>query len=149
MADSPLTRKLGIKPGHRLLIVNAPEGYREKLVPLPEGVKMYITAEGGTFDFILLFVKSKADVDIHALHAVEALKPGGLLWLAYPKKTSGITTDVSRDEGWDTLKNAHYEGVSLIAIDETWSATRFRPSAEVKSRAKAESFKNSDDLRSG
>lgn len=134
MADSSLARKFGIKPGHRLLVVNAPEGYMERLAPLPDGAEISTTAEGSPFDFVLVFMRSKADVDIHAPHAMEAVKPGGLLWFAYPKKTSGIKTDISRDEGWETAHQAGYQGIALISIDDTWSAMRFRPTSEIKSR---------------
>jgi hypothetical protein len=133
MADSPLSRKFGIKPAHKLLVVNAPEGYQEKLRPLPDGAEIHSTAEGSPFDFVLVFMQSKADVDIHSLHAIEALKPGGLIWFAYPKKSSGIKTDISRDEGWETVHKAGYQGIALISIDDTWSAMRFRPTADIKS----------------
>jgi hypothetical protein len=133
MADTPLTKKLGIKPGFRMLILNAPDGYRDLLAPLPEGAEVHLAAKG-MFDFAQLFVHSQADVDEHALTAIRAVKSGGLLWLSYPKKSAKIKTDISRDVGWDAVKNAGWEGVTLITIDDTWSAMRFRPASEVKSR---------------
>ena len=61
------------------------------------------------------------------------LKPDGLFWLSYPKKTSTIAADLSRVEGWDVLDAAGWRPVSQIAIDATWSALRFRPRDAVRS----------------
>jgi hypothetical protein len=135
MADTPLTKKLAIKPGYKLLILNAPDGYIDRLDPLPDGATIHTkAADESGFDFVQVFVRSKADVDANAQAAVGALKPGGLLWFAFPKKTSKIKTDVTRDVGWDTLTAMAYGPVTAIAIDDTWSALRFRPNSEVKSR---------------
>lgn len=135
MADTPLTKKLAIKPGYKLLILNARDGYINTLNPLPEGATLHTKAVGQSgFDFVQVFVRSKADVDSHAQSAVAALKPGGLLWFAFPKKTAKLKTDITRDVGWDTLTAMAYGPVTAIAIDDTWSALRFRPNSEVKSR---------------
>jgi len=135
MAETPLRKKLAIKPGYKLLILNAPDGYIDQLNPLPEGATVHTQAAGESgFDFVQVFARSKADVDNHAQSAVRLLKQGGLLWFAFPKKTSKIKTDVTRDVGWDTLMDMAYGPVTAIAIDDTWSALRFRPNSEVKSR---------------
>lgn len=135
MAETLLNKKLAIKPGYKLLILNAPDGYIDRLNPLPEGAAIQTSAAGESgFDFVQVFVRSKADVDTHALPAINVLKPGGLLWFAFPKKTSKIKTDITRDVGWNTLTNRAYGPVTAIAIDDTWSALRFRPNSEVKSR---------------
>lgn len=132
MAESPLIKKLGIKPGQKMLILNVPEGYIQALGALPAGNEVE-TAPGGTFDFVQLFVRNKADIDNHATTAMQSLKPGGLLWFTYPKKSSSIKTDITRDTGWDALMAAGIRPVTQIAIDDTWSALRFRPTSEVKS----------------
>lgn len=74
---------------------------------------------------------SKAELAQHRAIALQALKPGGLLWFAYPKKSSGLKTDITRDVGWDAVTQAGLKGVAQVAIDETWSALRFRPVEEV------------------
>lgn len=136
MPDTPLATKLGIKPGMTLLILDAPDGYRTRLDPLPEGVQIgTIALPGGLFDLVQVFVRSKADVDRHAAGALAALKPGGLLWFGFPKKSAKLQTDVSRDSGWDALHAAGWEIVSVIAIDDTWSAGRFRPAGARHARA--------------
>jgi hypothetical protein len=137
MADSPLAKKLGIKPGHKLLIMNAPEKYMGMLEPLPEGVdaQTRVPAGGeGTFDFVQAFAHNRADVERQAGEALRALKPGGLLWFSYPKGRSKVKTDITRDVGWESVTGAGMEIVAQVSIDDTWSAGRFRPSGDVKSR---------------
>ena len=133
MAASPLTKKLGIKAGHKVLVMNAPEGYLDSLTDLPQGIEPTTIADG-TFDFVQVFVSSKADVDYLGPTGLGALQPGGFLWFSYTEKSSKITTDISRDTGWDSLTAAKMRPVSQISIDETWSALRFRPVDDVKSR---------------
>jgi hypothetical protein len=135
VAETPLLDKLKIKPGQKLLILNAPDGYMQLLGPLPQGTEVK-TGGAGIFDWVQVFVRSKAEVDASAGSAVKALKPGGMLWFTFPKKTSKIKTDISRDTGWDVLRGLGMEGVSLISVDDTWSAMRYRPAADVKSRKK-------------
>jgi len=135
MAETPLAKKLGIKPGNKILILNAPNDYLPMLQPLPGGAAI-TTASEGTFDVVQLFVHNKAELDSQAAGAIKALKPGGWLWFSLPKKTSKQQSDLSRDTGWDSVLAAGYEGVTLISIDDTWSAFRFRPPSEVKSRKK-------------
>jgi hypothetical protein len=120
--------RVNIQPGRRALILNAPDGYRALLDPLPEGVDLAATPDG-IFDFVQLFAKNKADLAQYAPAAMAALKPGGMLWIAFPKKTSKIQTDISRDTGWDVVQQAGWQGVFLISVDDVWSAMRFRPAS--------------------
>jgi hypothetical protein len=131
MAGSALAKKLGIREGQRLLIINAPEGYVDSLAPLPEYAEVQTTPDGA-FDFVQVFVHSRADVEQYARTAIGALKPGGLLWFTYPKKTSKIKTDIHRDLGWDAVTNAGMEGIASVSVDDTWSGIRFRPAGDVK-----------------
>ena len=130
MSETLLLKKLGIKPGKSLLILNAPDGYIATLAPLPEDATLQ-TQAGGTFDFVQVFVRDKADLHRNAPTAMQALKSGGLLWFTYPKKTSAIKSDISRDVLWEELSDTGMSPVTMIAIDETWSALRFRPTSEV------------------
>jgi hypothetical protein len=131
MPGTTLVKKLGIKPKQRIIILNAPEGYREQLGDLPADVELATTLNG-IFDVVHVFVKNKAEVDQYAPKAIQAVKPGGLLWFSYPKKSSKVATDLSRDFGWDAALNAGWRPVTLISIDDVWSAFRFRPLSEVK-----------------
>jgi hypothetical protein len=132
MAVSLLVKKLGIKPGFRVLIMNAPDGYAEQLEPLPPGAE--VASKGkGPFDLVYLFAANQAELNRFAPKAVKAVKPLGHLWIAYPKKTSKLNTDLSRDVGWDTVHAAGWTGVAICAVDDTWSALRLRPVEDVGS----------------
>lgn len=126
MGESTLAKKLGIKPGQRLLLLRIPEGYRQLLGVLPEGATVAETA-GGTFDFVQLFVSHRAELEREAPQAIRAVTCDGLLWIAYPKKSSKVKSDITRDVGWEVMYEARLGPVTQIAIDEVWSALRFRP----------------------
>ena len=134
MPAGDLTKKMGMRPGHRVLVLNAPDGFTETLAPLPERVALETTPTGGAFDLIHVFVHDKAEVDRMAPDALAVLSPGGLLWFSHPKKSSKIKTDITRDVGWDILAVSGLRPVSLVSIDETWSAFRFRPVEDVNPR---------------
>ena len=133
MEQNVLIKKLGVKPGQKLLVMNPPPDYIKKLGELPEGTEIS-TAPEGAFDFVQLFVRKKADIEEQASIAIQALKLGGLLWFAYPKKSSGVKTDITRDIGWEAVRSTGMRPVSLVSIDDTWSALRFRPESDVKAR---------------
>jgi hypothetical protein len=135
MSETPLTKKLGIKPGCRLLILNAPAGYLHMLDPLPGGAVVQV-ANSGQYDFVQCFVHSQADIERYAPVAIPAVKSEGLLWFSYPKISSHVKTDVTRDSGWERLKREGLRPVTQIAIDNIWSALRFRPANQVRSAKK-------------
>ena len=126
MADTSLAKKLVIKPHYHILLINAPEGYREHMGELPEGVTV-TTQSDGPFDMVQAFAEQRAGLEEVAPLAIRAVKPDGLLWLTYPKKTGKIASDLSREVMWEVLVPHHWHPVTQISIDETWSALRFRP----------------------
>lgn len=127
-SEKTIAQKLLIRAGYKIAILNAPQHY----VPgsLPENVTIHYQLNG-EYDLVHLFVQKIADLDAHAVAAINAVKAGGLLWISYPKKTGKIKTDITRDFGWETVEHAGWVGVTQIAIDETWSALRFRPKDDV------------------
>lgn len=131
MTTSALGKKLQIKPGDRVLLLDAPEGFAASLDPLPEGAAI-ATAARGRFDVVHLFVRDSRALSRSAAKALNAVADGGVLWIAYPKKSSGVETDLTRDVGWKVVEEAGWGGVAQVAIDEVWSALRFRPEAEVQ-----------------
>jgi len=133
-SSQTLSKKLGLKPGYRVLTLSAPNGILRLLEPLPEGVTIEKQARPGAFDAVILFAVDKAALDAQLDSGLSALKPGGMFWAAYPKKSSKIKTDLSRDEGWEGLHARGYEGVTLVSLDDTWSVYRSRPLSEIKSR---------------
>ncbi|MCZ6559802.1 MAG: hypothetical protein O6931_02785 [Gammaproteobacteria bacterium] len=85
-------------------------------------------------DFAIAFVNSCADVRRLAKTAAGALKEDGILWFCYPKKSSGVETDINRDKGWEPLSTLGYRGVRQISIDSVWSAIRFRETGFVRKK---------------
>jgi hypothetical protein len=81
--------------------------------------------------FTLVFALNKAEAEKLAAIAAPATEYDGVLWLAYPKGTSKIKTDINRNTLWDIFASFNLRPVSNVAIDETWSALRYRPEAEV------------------
>lgn len=81
----------------------------------------------GKFDWVQIFVKNKAELDKLAPKAIQALKPESLLWISFPKRTSKIQTDLTRDKGWESLRKADLKWITLISVNDTWSAFSLRP----------------------
>ena len=123
--ESPIIKKLRIQEGMHVAIINAPPDYIKSLGKLPKNVKIGTTAKGH-YDFVHLFVRNKSELIRMAPGAVKLLTPNAPFWISYPKKSSKQETDLSRDESWKILNEMNFEGVSLIAIDEKWSAGRFK-----------------------
>ncbi len=132
MSEKTLSQKLLIKPGNRLLLLNAPEGYAARLNDLPAGCVLETVPAEAAFDWVQAFVYHEADIHQYAALAMQSAKAGAIVWFAYPKKTGAIKTDISRDHGWQSVVSAGWEGVTQIALDDTWSALRFRPISEIK-----------------
>jgi hypothetical protein len=135
MVDATLIKKLGIKPKQRFIILNAPEGYSERIITLlPLDVELVTTpTSADNYDVVLQFVRNKTEVEKDTPIAIEIVKPGGRLWLSYPKQSSKVPTDINRDILWKIFPNSEWRPVTQISIDEIWSALRFRPKTEVGS----------------
>ena len=114
--------KLLLKPGMRVGFVNPPPGHRDLLGPLPEGAGV---ADRGEVDLLLVFARNRADVEA-AVPELERVPAGKLLWIAYPKGGAKKGTDLNRDILWELVKPQGLVGVTLVALDDTWSAMRFK-----------------------
>ena len=124
-----LAQKLQIKSG-QLTVFNAPKGYLDQLSKELKGIAVS-TRASGQVDAVLVFVNNLAEVEQRAPRAIQAVKPDGLLWIAYAKGTSKVKTDVNRDRLWAAMEPTGWQAVRQIAIDEVWSALRFRPAEKV------------------
>jgi hypothetical protein len=133
MTDRPLTEKLGLKGQLRALILNAPKGYRTLLGPLPPDITVN-TKPSGRYDFVHLFVSNRAELATLGPAAFAAVKPMAIFWISYPKQGGSVESDITRDRGWDLVSDAGFETVSQVAVNDTWSALRFRPAGEVGKR---------------
>jgi hypothetical protein len=125
MPESQLARKLQIKPHSRVLLLDAPDGYLHELGEMPEGVEIAHRAKGH-YDVAQVFAANQADALRRAQDALKALKPGGALWVCWPKQSAHIETDLNRDILFRTMQPLGLQAVSNIAINETWSALRFK-----------------------
>src|SRR5687768_6449771 len=105
MPDNALLKKLKLKPGQRAAILRAPAGFLDSLQPLPEGVKLGAEL-AGPLDWIQIFVKNQAELAELAPLLPPAMQPACMLWIAFPKGSSKIQTDLTRDQGWEPLKGA-------------------------------------------
>ena len=127
---SSLIRKLRIQPGQRILILNAPLDYIESLGVLPEGAEVSEVREG-EYGIVHLFVQDSGEFASLGQPAIGAVRYDGLLWLSYPKRSSKVETDLSRDVMWELMADTGPRPVTQVSIDPVWSALRFRPSDEV------------------
>jgi len=125
-----LSKKLLLKPGLGALIINAPSNYLNLLADLTEGTVLD-TRIDGQYAFVHLFVSSQAELAEFASLTLGALQYDGIFWISYPKRSSKFATDLTRDRGWEPITERGLQGVTQIAIDETWSALRFRPSERI------------------
>jgi hypothetical protein len=128
----PLTisQKLKIKTGDILLPIDAPANFEATLKPLPGGAFVDSTAK--KFSQVHWFVKNKADIDRQLKNVLVKVKGNVICWIYYPKGSSGIQTDLTRDKGWDALlKHKNLQRLTLISFDETWSAFGFREQTEA------------------
>jgi hypothetical protein len=125
---SSLAQKLQIKSG-KLIVMNAPKGYAERLARELKDLTVSARASGQAAA-VLLFVNSLAEVDKLAPKAGKLVKPDGMLWIAYAKGTSKVKTDVNRDKLWAAAQPIGWQPIRQIALDEVWSAMRFKPLEE-------------------
>ena len=88
----------------------------------------------GKFDCVQLFVRNKAELDAHGPKAAKALKPESILWVSSPKGSSGIQTDLRRDQGWENVQQLSLKWINLVSINETWSAFGMRPYRDGEER---------------
>jgi hypothetical protein len=121
--SSPLPRKLGIKPESRLALVGAPRGFDETLGELPERVQVRARARA-PLDVIVFFTTSVAELQRRFDGLAGALDPAGALWVAWPKKSSGVKSDLTENAVRDVALPRGLVDNKVCAIDDTWSGLR-------------------------
>jgi Bacteriocin-protection, YdeI or OmpD-Associated len=128
-----VAEKLKIREGERLLLLNAPASFRKRLGPLPAGAR--IVAKASEASQLHWFVTTAAQVSGEWMQVRQLLREGMVLWTYYPKGTSGIQSDLSRDKGWEAIRSTgNLQRLSLVSFDETWSASgaRLKTAADRK-----------------
>ncbi len=128
---TPLFKKLNFGPGQVLHVLNAPSTFENELLALT-GVEVKRTAVGKV-TFALAFVKTLEEVERATSQLTRNALDDAALWMVYPKTTSkAYKCEFNRDTGWGSLGQAGYEPVRQVAIDENWSALRFRKVEYIK-----------------
>jgi len=131
----PVGRKLGLNPGMRALILASPPSYLKLLTPLADGLAVSSRTHE-RYQFMQVFVTRLSEVRYFAKKLLKHAAPNALVWISYPKKTSRTNSNLSRDIIREAMCGAGWRAVSIVAIDEVWSALRFRPAGQVGSRSK-------------
>lgn len=121
---TPLGKKLGIKEGHTVLVVNEPAHYLGLFADFPE-VRYLKTVSAASVDFIHLFCTQKADFENEALALKPLLKKTGIFWVSWPKGSSKIETDLNRDVIREYLLSNGLVDVKVCAVDSNWSGLKF------------------------
>jgi hypothetical protein len=122
-SGTPLVNKIGIKPGHALLLVNAPKGFASTLGHLPEGATL--TTKNKEFGVAIVFVTETADLAAQIRQLRPFMEQNGMVWAAWPKKASGVQTDLNENRVRDLGLAAGLVDVKVCAIDNTWSGLKF------------------------
>ena len=123
-SETPLLKKLGIKEGARVSLVNAPQDFPPELGTLPEGAK-FLSASHKKLDLILVFVKSRAELSKSLDQLRPKLSQSGMLWVAWPKKSSGVETDLSFTEVQEAGLATGIVDTKICAINDVWSGLKF------------------------
>jgi len=122
-SGTPLVKKLGIRENSNAAFVNAPSGFVNEL-DLPNGVKINARASKH-LDFILLFVKSKCELETRFSLQAAKLSPSGMFWISWPKKASGVATDLNENIVRDIGLANGLVDVKVCAVDDVWSGLKF------------------------
>jgi hypothetical protein len=122
-SGTPLAKKLGLKPGQSAVVVREPKEFRKELGKLPDGLKL-TERVAGDHDYIHIFSKSRAELEYEISRLGKQIVPNGMIWVSWPKKASGVATDITEDVVRAiALKNGLVD-VKVCAVDETWSGLK-------------------------
>jgi hypothetical protein len=132
---TPLFKKLSLAEARQIHVLNAPDSFEPELQALA-GVQVVRQARGQVV-FAMAFVKTTTDVEVATEKLTRAAHGDAQLWMVYPKASSKkYKCDFNRDTGWRCLGEAGYEPVRQVAIDEDWSALRFRKAEFIKTMSR-------------
>jgi hypothetical protein len=122
-SGTPLRQKLGIKPGLDVVTLNAPTNYRRLLGPVPEGVTFSDRLKPSS-SFVHVFIKKRSELEKKLSILREKIADTGTVWVSWPKKSSGVPTDVTEDVVRVVALPLRFVDVKVCAIDETWSGLK-------------------------
>ncbi|HXR69205.1 DUF3052 family protein [Actinocrinis sp.] len=131
---TPLARKLGIKSGHVIALLDAPPTLPELLAPLPDETDVRTSLDGGPFDVVVCFTTKRDDLVRHVAQVQPVLAVAGGLWIAWPKKAAKIPTEVTEDTVREVALPLGLVDNKVCAIDETWTGLRLVLRRELRNR---------------
>ncbi|NUM79586.1 DUF3052 family protein [bacterium] len=122
-SGTPLIKKLGIKEGFTVALINAPRNYNRTLGNMPANVRIIKKIKSG-LDCIQFFTKSKSELEAEMVHLKNAIVQNGMIWISWPKGSSKIPTDVSENIVRDIALRHGLVDVKVCAVDEIWSGLK-------------------------
>jgi hypothetical protein len=130
-SGTPLPKKLGVRPGHRVAWLSAPDGFDATLGELPDGVDVRRRLGGG-LDVLVQFATVRAELAQRLPQLKGAVFPDGSAWVAWPKRSSGVETDITEDVVREEALPLGLVDVKVCAIDETWSGLKLVVRKELR-----------------
>jgi len=125
MSGKTIAEKLMLKPGQTFLLLKPPAGYERSLGAMPRGVKLTTTASGKV-DVVQVFVGSREELQDSLPKLKKVVNPAGMVWVTYPKGTSGIKADINRDSIRAYAATLGLEAVAIFSVNSDWSALRLK-----------------------
>ena len=122
-SGTPLAKKLGFKEGHRVRVANEPENYLDLVKPLPDGIEISKNIRKD-IDVWHFFTKSAAQLETKLPLLMRAIQPDGMIWISWPKKSSGVPSTVTEDTIRAVALPLGLVDIKVCAIDETWSGLK-------------------------
>ncbi len=147
MTVTPLFKKLNFKQHKEILVLNSPTEFEKELKAMQNCTTIKTDIKSiGDIEFVLTFIKTQTEIDKIAPLIDKKIKGDGIVWFAYPKGTSKkYKSEINRDKGWDILGKADFETVRQVAIDDDWSALRFRKVQFIKTMNRKTDFAKTKD----
>ncbi|MGH1364057.1 MAG: DUF3052 domain-containing protein [Calditrichia bacterium] len=132
-SGTPLYKKLGIKPGFKIYVKNAPDNYTELISPIPDGV-MQLQRVGRELDMIHFFTKKRSEMEKNLPIYMQKIKQDAMIWLSWPKKASNVQTDIYEDTIRAIALPMGLVDIKVCAVDETWSGLKLVIRKELRSK---------------
>jgi len=122
-SGTPLAKKLGIRDGSRMFLLNAPENYLHLVAPLPAGVQVAPQITNHT-DIVHIFSTKKEKLSQALRTCLKRMKPDGMIWVSWPKKSSKVATDISEDTIREVALPLGLVDIKVCAVDDVWSGLK-------------------------
>jgi len=134
-SGTPLAKKLGIKPGATVMVMDAPTNYQQLLAPLPDAVK-FTRSMSAAVDIVHLFAKSRSKLASRLTNVIEKLRPDSAIWVSWPKKASKVETDITEDVICKIALPMGLVDIKVCAVDETWSGLKLVIRKELRKKTR-------------